>query len=81
MKLITIFWLVTFLWGPIRLLTWTQLFKHALHGIVPSIFGARIEWNGWFLTIVIMIDNAFYYVALLYQLHFWFTYFNVKLPA
>lgn len=61
---------ITFVYGVLRLLTFTKLFNQALVGIISSVL---TEPNGKnpFGVLLIILDVTFFYFSLCFQAWYW----------
>lgn len=61
---------ITFVYGVVRLLTFTKLFSKSLVGIIESIFTEPSD-RTLLGVICIMIDFIFFYFSLVFQSWYW----------
>jgi len=70
LKLIQAFLSITFVYGVVRLITFTKIFNSQLVGIIESVF-TKPNTEKPFGMFLIILDYIFFYFSLCFQSWFW----------
>jgi hypothetical protein len=73
----TLLVLLTFLFGTLRLLTFTKLFTSFLETPFKAIFGITNKEKTVLGGLIVWLDNTFFYFSLIFQAYFWFHYLHI----
>lgn len=60
---------LTFVFGVLRLFTFTKLFNITITGVLESIFPSKKD--SWFQGMLLLIGQWFFYFSLIYQSWYW----------
>ncbi len=74
---VTILFIISFIFGTLRLLTFTKIFNSRIPFFLDSIFHYIAQEQSLIRGILFWIDIVLFYGFLGYQVYFWFNYFQI----
>ncbi len=72
--------LFTFIFGTLRVITWTYLFKGSIHPPMQS-FGLSNKNETPLLGFLLFLDGLIGWFCIAYQVYWWFSYFGIDIST
>ena len=73
----TILFIVSFVWGTLKLITHLKIFGMSLSFPLSGLIGLSSWRESTIRGLMTLIDIWGFYAMLCYQAYFWFSYFNI----